>query len=90
MDLEFKKFVFREPMDFSTMAEKVEDGSYESLEPFRRDFELICTNCMLYNGPDTIYYKSSKKLLQQGLRVLAPDRIKALGNSFNQFFKKGF
>ena len=44
-------------MDFSTMNKKVEEGRYEDLIIFRKDFELICNNCMLYNGPDTIYYK---------------------------------
>jgi len=70
--------IIREPMDFSTMNEKIEDGKYENLDSFRRDFELICNNCMLYNSADTIYHKSAKRLLQQGLRVLAPDRMRAL------------
>jgi len=70
--------IIKEPMDFSTMNKKVEEGRYEDLIIFRKDFELICNNCMLYNTPDTIYYKAAKRLLQLGLRVLAPDRLKAL------------
>merc|ERR1719402_1647764 len=53
-------------------------GSYESLAPFKRDFELICQNCMLYNTPDTIYHKAARRLLQLGCKVLLPDRLRAL------------
>ena len=31
---------------------------------FRRDFGLICNNCMLYNTPDTIYHKDSQNITQ--------------------------
>ena len=57
---------------------KLEGGSYKSLEEFRSDFELICTNCMSYNGPDTSYYKAAKKLLQHGERILSEERLRAL------------
>ena len=70
--------IIREPMDFSTMRSKIEEGGYENLEMFKHDFELICTNCMTYNGADTPYYKAAKKLLPQGLKILAPERLKAL------------
>jgi len=70
--------IIKEPMDFSTMKLKIAEGAYESLAPFRRDFGLICNNCMLYNTPDTIYHKASKRLLQLGSRVLLPDRLRAL------------
>jgi len=65
-------------MDFSTMREKIEDSKYKSLEQFRHDFSLICNNCMTYNLPDTVYFKTAKKLLQQGQRILAPERLRAL------------
>lgn len=70
--------IIKEPMDFSTMREKIEDSKYKSLYTFRYDFELICNNCMTYNLPDTVYYKTAKKLLQQGQRILAPERLRAL------------
>merc|ERR1712130_820171 len=70
--------IIKEAMDFSTMREKIEDSKYKSLEQFRHDFSLICNNCMTYNLPDTVYFKTAKKLLQQGQRILAPERLRAL------------
>lgn len=70
--------IIKEPMDFSTMRENIEDAKYRNLERFRYDFDLICTNCMTYNLPDTVYYKTAKKLQQQGQRILAPERLRAL------------
>jgi len=70
--------IIKEPMDFSTMREMIEDGKFTNLDQFRYSFNLICNNCMTYNGPDTVYYKTAKKLQQQGQRILAPERIKAL------------
>eukprot|EP00090_Calanus_glacialis_P046975 TRINITY_DN949_c0_g1_i1.p1 TRINITY_DN949_c0_g1~~TRINITY_DN949_c0_g1_i1.p1 ORF type:complete len:644 (-),score=181.07 TRINITY_DN949_c0_g1_i1:103-2034(-) len=70
--------IIKEPMDFSTMREMIEDGKFINLDQFRYSFDLICNNCMTYNGPDTVYYKTAKKLQQQGQRILAPERIKAL------------
>jgi len=70
--------IIPEPMDFSSMREKIEDAKYLNLESFRYDFDLICTNCMTYNLPDTVYYRTAKKLQQQGQRILAPERLRAL------------
>ena len=58
-------------MDFSTMNKKVEEGRYEDLIIFRKDFELICNNCMLYNTPDTIYYKVNINTLELETQFLA-------------------
>lgn len=38
----------------------------------------MCNNAMTYNQPDTIYYKAAKRLLQGGLKMLAPEKIKSL------------
>ena len=42
---------------------------------FKRDFELMCTNAMTYNTNDTIYYKSAKKLLGYGRKILSAEKI---------------
>ena len=70
--------IIREPMDFSTMREMIDDGKFKTLSQFRNSFDLICNNCMTYNGPETVYFKSAKLLQRQGQRILAPERIKAL------------
>ena len=62
-------------MDFSTMSLKIEEGRYENLSSFRRDFELICNNCMLYNGPDTIYYKAGSHTNGQPIRFAVEQTI---------------
>jgi len=67
--------IIKTPMDFSTMRSKLAEGSYTSLNYFKRDFELMCTNAMTYNTHDTIYYKSAKKLLGYGRKILSAERI---------------
>ncbi len=44
-------------MDFSTMREKVAAGDYTSWAAMGEDMQLIFSNAMLYNKPDTIYHK---------------------------------
>ena len=70
--------LIKEPMDFSTMREMIEGDRFSSLNQFRNAFDLICNNCMTYNGPETVFFKSAKLLQRQGQRILAPERIKAL------------
>ena len=59
----------QEPMDFSTMQDKLEAGQYLSLEPFERDFNLMIYNCTVYNDQHTMYYKFAIKL-KEGAQVL--------------------
>lgn len=35
------------------------------------NFKLMCNNAMIYNKPDTIYYKAAKKLLHSGMKILS-------------------
>lgn len=35
------------------------------------NFKLMCTNAMIYNKPETIYYKAAKKLLHSGMKILS-------------------
>ena len=45
------------------------------------DFYLMCNNAMVYNAPETIYYKAAKKLLQTGVKLLSPVSL-----NFMEFF----
>lgn len=67
--------IISKPMDFSTMSEKIEENDYHDLSDFMEDFKLMCENAMKYNHVDTIYYKTSKKLLHAGLKLVQPEKI---------------
>lgn len=47
------------------------------------DFKIMCENAMIYNKPDTIYYKAAKKLLHSGMKILNPvsSPVLSLGGS---------
>ncbi|TST35099.1 Bromodomain-containing protein 7 [Bagarius yarrelli] len=48
---------------------------------FQTDFRIMCENAMIYNKPDTIYYRAAKKLLHSGMKILNPERIASLKQS---------
>ncbi|KAF5742710.1 hypothetical protein HS088_TW09G00764 [Tripterygium wilfordii] len=65
--------VIKEPMDFGTIAKKLNEGRYEVLEEFEYDVVLVSRNAMHFNGPRTVYYKEAegiKELSEQLFRVL--------------------
>jgi transcription initiation factor TFIID subunit 2 len=41
------------PMDFGTMMTKLNEGQYETMEDFRKDVELVFSNCRKFNPPGT-------------------------------------
>lgn len=67
--------IIRHPMDFSTMAEKIDAGDYVNVMEFRKDFNLMCNNAMTYNRPDTIYYREAKRLQHIGIRQLSKEKL---------------
>ena len=69
--------IIKNPMDFGTMSSKITKHQYRSLREFQSDFELICSNCMIYNAPNTVYYKTAQKLLHFGRKVIAKEAQKA-------------
>ncbi|CAG2060748.1 unnamed protein product, partial [Timema podura] len=44
----------------------------------KEDFKLMCNNAMVYNHPETIYYKAAKKLLHVGVKMMSQDKLKPL------------
>ncbi|KAI0718881.1 hypothetical protein C8T65DRAFT_569811 [Cerioporus squamosus] len=43
----------KNPMDFSTISSKLNDGQYATMEDFAKDVELIFSNCRKFNPPTT-------------------------------------
>ncbi|CUM62914.1 uncharacterized protein PRCAT00000474001 [Priceomyces carsonii] len=54
--------VIKEPMDLSTMEQKLEADKYDSFDQFLYDARLIFNNCRSYNAESTTYYKNATKL----------------------------
>ncbi|OAA81021.1 histone acetyltransferase GCN5 [Akanthomyces lecanii RCEF 1005] len=54
--------VIKEPMDLSTMENKLEADQYPTPEEFIRDATLVFNNCRKYNNESTPYAKSATKL----------------------------
>ena len=45
--------VVKSPMDFGTISRKLLEGQYETMEDFRKDIELVFSNCRKFNPPGT-------------------------------------
>lgn len=54
--------VIKEPMDLSTMEERLSNDLYPKPEDFVKDAKLVFDNCRRYNNETTPYAKSANKL----------------------------
>ncbi|XP_066498970.1 bromodomain-containing protein 9 isoform X1 [Hoplias malabaricus] len=75
--------IIKHPMDFSTMKEKITSNEYKTVTEFKADFKLMCDNAMVYNRPETVYYKAAKKLLHTGFKMMSKERLLALKRSMS-------
>ncbi|XP_026870135.1 bromodomain-containing protein 9 isoform X1 [Electrophorus electricus] len=75
--------IIKHPMDFSTMKEKITTNEYKTVTEFKADFKLMCDNAMVYNRPETVYYKAAKKLLHTGFKMMSKERLLALKRSMS-------
>ncbi|KAJ1978761.1 hypothetical protein H4R35_001777 [Dimargaris xerosporica] len=66
--------VVQNPMDFGTMRQRLQAFAYRSLEAFEADARLVCANAMLYNKPDTPYYKLATRLQRRLEELMAEAR----------------
>ena len=64
LDLVAASMTLAVPMLLLPCFQLLTSGAYSSLEDFASDMRLIFNNAMEYNAPDTLYYKSAKKLLK--------------------------
>ncbi|KAK9369610.1 hypothetical protein V1509DRAFT_591190 [Lipomyces kononenkoae] len=65
--------IIKEPMDLSTMEQRLESDVYHSMEDFLYDARLVFNNCRQYNNETTTYYKNANKLekfMNQRLREI--------------------
>ncbi|KAI8597334.1 hypothetical protein EDD21DRAFT_327148, partial [Dissophora ornata] len=44
--------LIKNPMDFSTIREKLDNGKYVTMDDFADDVRLVCQNCVNFNGLD--------------------------------------
>ncbi|XP_021322318.1 bromodomain-containing protein 9 isoform X2 [Danio rerio] len=75
--------IIKHPMDFSTMKDKIAANEYKTITEFKADFKLMCDNAMVYNRPETVYYKAAKKLLHTGFKMMSKERLLALKRSMS-------
>jgi len=54
--------VIKNPMDISTLNNKLENGQYESADEFEKDVRLMFRNCYAYNPPGSDVYNMGKQL----------------------------
>ncbi|TPX70705.1 hypothetical protein SpCBS45565_g01562 [Spizellomyces sp. 'palustris'] len=67
------------PMDFSTMMQKLENHEYKNVGSFETDVELIWQNCMTYNKPETTYWKTAQRFQKRGRPLLEELKQKISG-----------
>ncbi|CAJ0827420.1 11870_t:CDS:2 [Entrophospora sp. SA101] len=75
--------IIKNPMDLSTIYNKLEKEEYTSAEEFEADIRLMFDNCYKFNAPGTDVYNMAKhlKALQKHLA--------ALSSQLNQYRKSG-
>lgn len=75
--------IIHHPMDFSTMKTKIENHEYQNVSEYRKDFKLMCDNCITYNRPETVYYKESKRLLSIGHKLMSKEKLLMMKKSLS-------
>ncbi|WRX11537.1 Bromodomain - like 2 [Theobroma cacao] len=69
-EVEYYYDVIKEPMDFGTIAKKLNEGSYQRLDEFEHDVFLVSNNAMLFNASNTVYYRQARALKELATRLL--------------------
>ncbi|XP_041859482.1 bromodomain and PHD finger-containing protein 3 [Melanotaenia boesemani] len=59
-----------QPMDFSAMRSKLENHTYRSVAELEADFNLMVSNCLLYNAKDTVFHRAALRLRDLGGAIL--------------------
>ncbi|CAL9702571.1 unnamed protein product [Knipowitschia caucasica] len=59
-----------QPMDFTTMHSKLNNHLYRSVSDLEADFNLMVSNCLLYNSKDTVFHRAALRLRDLGGAIL--------------------
>lgn len=71
------------PMDFSTIKTKLEAHKYRSVTDLEADFNLMISNCLLYNAKDTAFYQAAMHLRDLGGAILRHAQRQAQNTGFD-------
>ncbi|GIX95370.1 transcription initiation factor TFIID subunit 1 [Caerostris extrusa] len=58
------KSVIKNPMDLDAILKNIKTHKYNSREDFLGDVELLLTNSLTFNGPDSQFTKKAKEILE--------------------------
>ncbi|XP_053705199.1 bromodomain and PHD finger-containing protein 3 [Synchiropus splendidus] len=72
-----------QPMDFSTMRSKLENHAYRSVAELEADFNLMVSNCLLYNSKDTVFHKAALRLRDLGGAILRHAQRQAISTGLD-------
>ncbi|KAM4797039.1 bromodomain and PHD finger-containing protein 3 [Rhinophrynus dorsalis] len=73
----------RQPMDFSTIRQKLEGHQYTSLHAFEDDFNLMVSNCLRYNSRETVFHQAALRLRHLGAAILRHARHQAENTGYD-------
>nr|XP_019944672.1 PREDICTED: bromodomain and PHD finger-containing protein 3-like isoform X2 [Paralichthys olivaceus] len=59
-----------QPIDFSMMRLKLDSHVYRSVADLEADFNLMVSNCLLYNSKDTVFHRAALRLRDLGGAIL--------------------
>lgn len=63
--------VIKEPMDWTTMASKIDAYQYSTVSDFQNDIHLVLDNSMKYNGVDTFYHRTAARIKKVAAPIFA-------------------
>ena len=69
--------IITNPMDFSQMRQKIEDNAYETIPQLKVDAELIVSNALTYNNPNTVSPTDNSLLSSRFITWPQPDSLKS-------------
>ena len=76
--------IVKEPMDLTTMKNKVNLYQYKSMDDLESDFNLMISNCIAYNFKDTVFYKAGVRLRELGGIIIRQARRTIESIGFNE------